>query len=283
MRALVDLPDVADEVRLRQVAEHEHVEEAIVGSCFRREPHAAAVVLPVRDHGVVEEPLGSSPSTRTRISALRHLKKTSTSATKKLAFSHRLRLRVRAPRDRRAHAGAADVREVLRRLDAGPRAERDLAEVDLARTPVAATRAASPASSGSRRCAGSPSPSRASSARPRCRGRRSRSPPRGTRRHPRPRRVARRRRPPPYLRARSGARGSARSARRRRAPRPAAMCASWGQRLPVGAVRRRRVDEEDGLANGRSPCAARAASSGRPRFASLRRRCARTRPRRRRR
>ena len=44
--------------------------------------------------------------------------------------AHRLRLRVRAPRDRGAHPGAADVREVLGRLVACPRSVRHPAEVD---------------------------------------------------------------------------------------------------------------------------------------------------------
>ena len=134
--AAVGLRQCADEVALRQVAEQQHVEEAVVGRRVGTDLHPAAEVAAVGDDHVVHRRLapfsadldGDAPGPPAREHGERGPRVGDLAA-------ERLRRLVRSLGDGAAHPRARDVREPAHALAAGPRAVGDAAEVERARLP----------------------------------------------------------------------------------------------------------------------------------------------------
>ncbi len=129
----VALREREQEVALRDVADHEHVEEAVVGLGLGQHHHPAAEVAPVRDERVDDLPVACVPVHRDpHLARLPAREDGERRPVVRDLPSERLRGLVRALRDRAADPRARDVREVRARLLSGPRPERDEPDVDLA-------------------------------------------------------------------------------------------------------------------------------------------------------
>ena len=224
------------EVALRQVADREHVEEAVVRLRVGADDHPAAEGLAVRDDDVVhvaDAGLAVDRQAELRVLPLREDRERRPEVGDLAA--ERLRRLVRALGDRAAHARARDVREVRRRRRCRPRpgSSRDRGRSSSS-SPSRRRRWRRRACAGSCRCGRSPSRCRAGSRRSRRpRARRSRSRPRSRSRRRRRRRAASRRRPRRRGRGRRAGPAAPRRACRPRAPSSRRGAPSPAQRRPV--------------------------------------------------
>src|SRR5437660_702647 len=133
VRSAVELRCRRDEVELRDVADEQHVEEAIVRRGIRRELHPAAVEASVRDDDVVHAPapLGAvEPNADAGVAPGQELARQGVEERRLAA--ERLRHRVGALRNRAAHPETRDIREVPFSV-----VECHAAEVELARSSCA--------------------------------------------------------------------------------------------------------------------------------------------------
>ena len=132
--AAVGLREGHEQVALGQVADREHVEEAVVGLGLGADDHPAAEGAPVRDDDVVHAAAADLVVDRDADLAVLPAREDGERRPEvgDLA-AERLRRLVRALRDRAAHACARDVREVRLAVAPVPGAEVDAAEVDRAR------------------------------------------------------------------------------------------------------------------------------------------------------
>ena len=204
--AAEDLRHREQEIPLRQVADQQHVERAVVQGCVRADLHPAAEVRPVGDDDVVHAGTALLGADRNVDLAVRPARE---DGERRPDVGHfppeRLRRVVGTLRDRAAHAGAADVREPGDSFGPVPAPVGRAAEVDRrGRFRRARRRSPGPGCAGCRASGRSPSPCRGGSRRSRRpRAARSRSRPRARNRRRRRRRAALRPRPLPAARARS--------------------------------------------------------------------------------
>ena len=176
VRAAVGLRQRQQQVALRQVADQEDVEPAVVGLGLGQHLHPAAEVAAVGDDHVVHAAAVLLAVDANRDLAVPPAREDGEGGpgVRDLA-AERLRGLVGALGDRAAHAGARDVREQRLALGAVPAEVVRPPEVDHARAPAQRDLDRGlELRAGCRRCGRSPSPSRAGSRRARRRGRRCR-------------------------------------------------------------------------------------------------------------
>src|SRR5439155_24422660 len=116
---------------LRDVSDQDDVEAAVVRAGFRREPHPATVPLAVRDDHVMHASLSGDAVLEAHgyLAVAPEHELSDERGVERHASAERLRHRVRAARDRAAHADARHVREPARAL-----AEAHASEVDALQT-----------------------------------------------------------------------------------------------------------------------------------------------------
>src|SRR5436309_1725688 len=112
--ALVELRSRREEVALRDVSDQHDVEQPVIGLRVGGEPHRAAVPLAVRDDHIVHPalPLGPVFELYGDVCVLPFEEDPRERVEERRAAAERLRHPVRTLGDGRAHADAADVREI---------------------------------------------------------------------------------------------------------------------------------------------------------------------------